>query len=314
MKEPEGRAIVERFMRAIPRDFAALRELLHPDYVGEYPQSGEVIRGYDNLRAANERYAGVQTQTRRVTGSEDRWILTPGFPSFTPTRIVGAGDTFTVEALATYPDGATYNVVTILELRDGKIFRGRTYFASPFEAPEWRAPWVERIDQPDQDRTAGDSATNGSGVGNEVDDFLRSVLPSITNADTALHNGDARPRFSTWSHRDPVTLFGAVMNKSGWGEIGPAFEWLATRFSDGTYECEVIAAGASGDLGYIVGIEHSTASIAGAPPEAYELRVTQIFRREEGQWKVVHRHADPVPASESAPAHLARLGGQQQDG
>ncbi|HYT81049.1 MAG TPA: nuclear transport factor 2 family protein [Actinomycetota bacterium] len=143
MKERTGRDIVERYMQAIPGDFDTLGELHHPDFVQEFPQSGEVIRGHENFRAAHERYATVRSETRRVTGSEDRWILSPGFPSFTPTRIVGYGDTFTVEALGTYPGGETYLVVAILQLRDEKVFRARTYFAAPFEAPGWRAPWVE---------------------------------------------------------------------------------------------------------------------------------------------------------------------------
>jgi ketosteroid isomerase-like protein len=104
-----------------------------------------------------------------------------------------------------------------------------------------------------------------------------------------------------------VTLFGAVLMGSGWTEIRQVFESLASRFSNGTYEYEVIAAGASGDLGYVVGIEHSTASVGGATPEAYDLRVTEVFRREDGEWKVVHRHADPMPDSDAASRQLARL-------
>jgi ketosteroid isomerase-like protein len=79
-----------------------------------------------------------------------------------------------------------------------------------------------------------------------------------------------------------VTLFGALLNKSGWDEVAPAFEFLASRFSIGTkYEFEVIGAGASGDLVY-VGTEHSMVSVGGATPEAYDLRVTTILRRENG--------------------------------
>ncbi len=187
MREPSGREIVERYMRAIPRDFDTLRELHHPDFVGEYPQSGEVIRGHDNLRAANEGYSQVQSETRLVTGSEDRWILAPSLPSFTPTRIVGAGDTFTVEALATYPDGETYHVVAILELRDGKVFRGRTYFAAPFEAPEWRAPYVEPMARADNGKSEQRSRS-------EVDDFLDAMIPRQVEAEEALHRGDPTPR------------------------------------------------------------------------------------------------------------------------
>lgn len=143
---------------------------------------------------------------------------------------------------------------------------------------------------------------------NQTEAFLASVLPRLTEADTALHNGDAGPRKAMWSHSDPVTLFGAARSGSGWTELGQLFDWLGSQFSNGTYKYEVLAAGASGDLGYIVGIEHSSASIGGAEPEAYELRVTTICRRENGEWKVVHRHADPKPDSDAARRAVSQLG------
>lgn len=141
----------------------------------------------------------------------------------------------------------------------------------------------------------------------ETEAFLASVLPRLNEADLALHNGDAGPRKAMWSHHDPVTLFGAARNASGWDELDRLFDWLESQFSNGSYQYEVLAAGASGDLAYIVGIEHSSVSIGGAEPEAYELRVTTICRRENGEWKVVHRHADPDPESESARGQVARL-------
>ena len=141
----------------------------------------------------------------------------------------------------------------------------------------------------------------------EVDDFIAAILPRMTDMDVALHNGDARPRMAFWSHNDPVTLFGAVLTNVGWEEIEQTFDALAARFSNGTYEVEVIAAGASGDLGYLVAIEHTSASVAGAPPEPYELRVTTIFRREGGEWKIVHRHADPVPGNLGATSQKGKL-------
>jgi ketosteroid isomerase-like protein len=155
--------------------------------------------------------------------------------------------------------------------------------------------------------TYEDRRTRSEGMLGETEDFLGSVLPHLTEADTAIHNGDAAPRIALWSHDDPVTLFGAALMGSGWAEVREVFDLLASRFSNGTYEIEVIAAGASGDLGYVVGIEHSTASVGGATPEAYELRVTEVFRREDGDWKVVHRHADPMPGSDAAGRQLARL-------
>jgi ketosteroid isomerase-like protein len=68
-----------------------------------------------------------------------------------------------------------------------------------------------------------------------------------------------------------------------------------------------MAAGVSGDLGYIVGSEHTTASVGGVAPVAYALRVKLIFRREGGEWKEVHRHADPMPGVHSTLEQLSRL-------
>jgi ketosteroid isomerase-like protein len=129
----------------------------------------------------------------------------------------------------------------------------------------------------------------------ERDDFLQTVVPQLTEADTALHNGDAGPRLRIWAEDEPLTLFGAAKAAFGRAEISSVFQWVASRFSDcASFEYEVVAADARGDLGYIVGVEHTTASVGGAPPETYSLRVTTIFRREHGEWRVVHRHGDPV--------------------
>jgi ketosteroid isomerase-like protein len=141
----------------------------------------------------------------------------------------------------------------------------------------------------------------------EVDDFIADVLPRMTEMDKALHNGDAGPRKLFWSHNDPVTLFGAVLTNVGWPDIEKTFEALAARFSNGTFEVEVIASGASGDLGYLVAIEHTSVSVAGAPPELYKLRVTTILRREGAEWKIVHRHADPVPGNMGAISQMSKL-------
>ena len=96
-------------------------------------------------------------------------------------------------------------------------------------------------------------------------------------------------------------MFGAAATKIGWEEIGPTFDWLASNFSNCTsFEYEVLAAGASGDLAYVVGIEHTTVSIGDGSPKSYSLRVTTIFRRDNAEWKVVHRHGDPYDASTEA--------------
>jgi hypothetical protein len=144
MSDSSNREVVERYLAAFPTDFDAMAELRHPDYVEDWPQSGERIRGHDNYVRIHERYPGglPGVETRRIVGSEDRWAASP---SFTPVRINGAGDTYTVEGLLVYPTGERVFLVAILELREGKIAGATHYFAEPFEAPGWRAEWVEPI-------------------------------------------------------------------------------------------------------------------------------------------------------------------------
>jgi hypothetical protein len=148
-----GRELAERFVRShrSPVDWDEMRSLMHPDFVEEWPQSGERIRGFENRRAMWENYPGGAPEgvgVRRILGGEDRIIDAPvpagPFPMFTVVRVVGTGDSFTYEGTATYPSGDTSHVVMIVELRDEKVWRLTTYFAAPFDAPEWRAAWVER--------------------------------------------------------------------------------------------------------------------------------------------------------------------------
>jgi ketosteroid isomerase-like protein len=76
---------------------------------------------------------------------------------------------------------------------------------------------------------------------------------------------------------------------------------LGQQFSNClSYENEIVAAQARGDLAYTVALERVTASISGGEPEPYVLRVTTIFRRDHGEWKVVHRHGDALAADSGA--------------
>ena len=147
-------------------------------------------------------------------------------------------------------------------------------------------------------RRLSDETTGGS---SEVEEFLSSVLPRLIEADDAMHHGEVEPRLATWSHHDPVTVFGALgIDKNGWEEVSQSFHWLASRFTDfNALTVELVAAGVSGDLSYTVGYERSTGSVNGRPVRTIMLRATQIYRRENGEWKIVHRHADYPPVDQS---------------
>jgi hypothetical protein len=137
-----------RYIRALAaRDFAALEQMIHPDYIGEYPQSGERFRGFGSFKFQLEQYPGglpaseVDDPTTKILGAEERWAISPGYtvlPLSGPER-------FTTVSRTSYPDGSRWWVVSILTLKDGKVAHAETYFAPEFEPPEWRKGIVEIV-------------------------------------------------------------------------------------------------------------------------------------------------------------------------
>ena len=119
--------LVEMFSTLSAEKEYALR---HEDYAMQMPQSGERIRGPENMRAFQRAFATSSTppsiRIRRVLVREGLWI---------------------VEGLNDYGEGEAYNVVLIVELKDGKWWRDTRYYAEPFDAPQWRADLVERIEE-----------------------------------------------------------------------------------------------------------------------------------------------------------------------
>jgi ketosteroid isomerase-like protein len=126
------------------------------------------------------------------------------------------------------------------------------------------------------------------------DEFLNWVNTALYDAERALHDGQAAPRRALWSRNEPVSVLGAWRNANGQQEIDELFEALAESFSDCTsFEYELLAYDAVGDMAYTAGFEHTSVSVDGEPRQ-YTLRVTQVYRREQGEWRVAHRHGDTV--------------------
>lgn len=127
-----------------------------------------------------------------------------------------------------------------------------------------------------------------------VEEFRNTMLARQAEAEEAFVHGDPQRRMELWSHRDPVTLFGAIgMSESGWEELSQTFAWVASRFSEvSNYRFDVELVEVRGDMAYTLGFERFEGSIAGRPVEPVTVRVTHIYRREDGDWKIVHRHAD----------------------
>lgn len=133
----------------------------------------------------------------------------------------------------------------------------------------------------------------------EVEEFLADMLPKQLDAERAIHDGNVEPRMALWTRQDPVTVLGARMSGSGWADVEPMFRTVASWFTDARdYRFELVAAGASGDLAYTVGYEHIQVE-EGGEPRTFTLRATHVYRREGGEWRIVHRHADVPPAEDT---------------
>jgi hypothetical protein len=135
---------VTRYAAAsVAHDIDELAALRHADWMVSWPQSGERVHGTEAFAEIIANYPGgaPKREITRVVGAEDRWVVTA---SNTVLQVVGSGDFWWSEWRVTYPDGEVYLVVDLIELRDGLVHRETVYWAPPFEAPAWRAPWVER--------------------------------------------------------------------------------------------------------------------------------------------------------------------------
>jgi ketosteroid isomerase-like protein len=127
------------------------------------------------------------------------------------------------------------------------------------------------------------------------EEFLEWFNTTWRAAERALHDGDAGPRSQTWSERPPVTLFGAWLNADGPDGVRDVFQKLADGFSQSrSSDIDLVAADADANFAYTVHREITSTSVNGEPRD-YVLRVTQVYRREDGRWKVIHRHGDEDP-------------------
>lgn len=141
----------DRYVAAVNRqDWMAVADLLHDDYVGEFPQSGERILGPDTYRAV---YSRCDAEIPAVTDLECVDDARPGVDVVRPLgsalpiiTVEGGGNEFTVVGHATYSNGSSGYIIGFVELSGGKIIRETLYFAEDFAPPAWRADLVELAD------------------------------------------------------------------------------------------------------------------------------------------------------------------------
>lgn len=145
-----NRGTVDRYAAAITADdFDAADALVHDDYVLEFPQSGERFRGRANRRFVYESYpgrerarlegSGAGLAVDSISGTDDQFIPRASWPAWTVVHLTGSGDEFSVTGKVTYPDGQLWHFVSLIQVRDGRIWRESVYWGQPFDPPDWRA-------------------------------------------------------------------------------------------------------------------------------------------------------------------------------
>ena len=129
-------------------------------------------------------------------------------------------------------------------------------------------------------------------AGEELDGLVRRTA----EAAKALIRGDVSGYIALAPHTDDYTLmdpFGGEPER-GFDPSSEDLETLEGFFQGGEAELEVVGSYASGDLVVLVVIERQHGRVGGLPEQDWSLRVTWVFRREGGEWRQVHRHADPL--------------------
>ncbi len=135
-----------------------------------------------------------------------------------------------------------------------------------------------------------------------VDD-LDEVIEQFHLALGEVVKGNPEPALKMFSHREDVTLANPLSPPArGWEQVAEASERAASQFRDGEMVgFETIAKYVTPELAYVVHIERAKAKVGGGEDiTPIALRATMILRPEDGTWKIVHRHADPITTAQPA--------------
>lgn len=129
-----------------------------------------------------------------------------------------------------------------------------------------------------------------------TEDEVRKASGQFYAALNRMLNGDAGPLTDIWSHSAAVTTMHPIGGREvGWDKVRESWEQVAKLASDGKGELKDQLIRVAGDVAYEVGTEHAQFKLAGQQVTS-EHRVTNIYQREAGAWKVVHHHTDVSPA------------------
>ena len=129
-----------------------------------------------------------------------------------------------------------------------------------------------------------------------AEDEVRRASKQFYSALNRMGNGDAGPMAGGWSHGPEVTALHPIDGREiGWDAVKASFVQLARVATDGNFELKDQLIRVEGDVAYELGVEQGEFKLGGRPV-ALKHRVTNIYRREGGGWRMIHHHADTSPA------------------
>ena len=129
-----------------------------------------------------------------------------------------------------------------------------------------------------------------------AEEELNDLVRQTEQAAAALISGDIRRYFTLTKHADDFTLLAPFGGEPRHGSdtSKEALEAMAQFFRGGEASLELVQSYTSGDLAVLVLIERLHGEVGGMPDQDLSLRVTLVYRRDRQQWRLVHRHADPL--------------------
>ena len=129
-----------------------------------------------------------------------------------------------------------------------------------------------------------------------TEDEVRKASTQFYAALNRMLNGDAQPLSDIWSHGPAVTTMHPTGGRQvGWNEVRESWEQVAQAASEGKVELTDQLIRVVGDVAYEVGVEHPEFKLGGQKV-AGQIRVTNIYQREAGAWKMTHHHTDLASA------------------
>jgi ketosteroid isomerase-like protein len=139
-----------------------------------------------------------------------------------------------------------------------------------------------------------------------IENDVRAASEKFYSALNRMLNGDTGPLGDIWSHSTTVTTIHPIGGREvGWDKVRGSWERVAQLATPGQVRLSDQFIQVAGDTAYELGVEHGQFTLVGLPVTA-DLRVTNIYRRESGAWKIVHHHSDAVQSMIDALSRLEK--------